>query len=164
MIVGVHSLEGLRDVRQPRAARLQIHGSTCGLYAVASVLADMNPAGTPLQFAGVREWIRANRITGRGVGLQSYELGALLNTNVSKDVAVLIERYVTEVRLLRFLERGHVIAHVDGNHWVRLLEAVDEVGLPWIRIYDPARGNYEQILSSLMIRTGHDNQMIWVRP
>ncbi len=112
----------------------------------------------------VRGQIQANRLAGRGVGLDSYELVQFLERNVGEDVAVLLERNVTESRLLEALGRGHAVAHVDGDHWVRVLGTVQDGGRTWVRIYDPARGNYEQLLSSFMTRAGQNNQIIWVRP
>jgi hypothetical protein len=163
MVVGVRSLDGLRDVRRPGEARLQSRRDTCGLFAVASILGEIVPARNPFDLSGVRGRIRANRVNGRGIGLTSYELMKLLDDSVPETAAVLIEREVTSDRLVGCLGRGHVISHVDGNHWVRVLGAIDDAGSIWVRLYDPARGTYEQLLSSFMIRAGNDNQMIWVR-
>lgn len=163
MVVGIRPLEGLRDVRNLAQARLQNRGDTCGLHVAVSVLGHVNPGGVSVDLSGVRGWIRANRTAGR-IGLNSYELTIVLNRNLSNDAAVLIERDVTEGRLLELLGRGHVISHVDGDHWVRVLGWVDDDGSTWVRLHDPARGNYEQLLSSFMTRAGRDNQMIWVRP
>ncbi len=160
MIVGVRSSDGLRDVRNLTEARLQNRRDTCGLYAVASLLDDVIPAGMAVDLSEVRGWIRANRVAGRGSGLTSYELTILAERNLPADAAVLIERVVMEGRLLDLLARGQVIAHVDGDHWVRVLGPVDEGGITWVRIYDPARGAYEQLLVSFLIRAG-ENQMIW---
>ena len=164
MTVGVRPLGGLRDVRNQEEARLQNREETCGLFAVASVLDDIDPGGGPRNFSGARDRSRANQIAHEVGGLDSFDLSSLLGRNLSEDTAVLIERDVTESRLLDFLGRGHVIAHVDGNHWVRVLAVADDGGAPWLRIYDPARGRYEQRLSSFMTRAGLNNQMVWVRP
>lgn len=163
MVVGIRPLDGLRDVRNPTEARLQSRRDTCGLYAVASLLGDFKHLGVSTHFQGVGGRIRANRVIGR-IGPDSYELMTLLDKSLPDDTAVLIERDVTEDRFLGFLGRGHVVSHVDGNYWVCVLGAVDDGGLTWIRVYDPARGCYEQLLSSFMKRVGRDNQMIWVRP
>ena len=46
---------------------------------------------------------------------------------------------VTGTELQSMLQRGAVIAHVDGNHFVRVLGAVEEGGSTWLQIYDSAR-------------------------
>jgi len=115
---GQGSLEGLRDVRDPSKARLQTRTDTCGLHAGASVLGDLGLARGSVDFSRVRGQIRANRIAGRGVGLESLELESFLDRNVGDDVPVLGTNNVTEQQLPSLLARGHVIAHVDGNHWV----------------------------------------------
>jgi RHS repeat-associated protein len=156
---GQKSLAGLRDARNLTAARLQARNSTCGLHASASVIKDVNPGGGPINYSGVRASILGNNPR----GLDTAELANFISKNVPDDVAVLIEKNVGEERLLEMLGRGRVISHVDGNHWVRVVGTFEEGGVTWVRVYDPARGNYDQLLTSFMTRTGPSNQMIWVR-
>jgi hypothetical protein len=161
---GRNSLEGLRDVRNLSEARLQTRSDTCGLYAGASVLGDIGSARGSVDFSRVRGQIRANRVAGRGTGLESLELESFLERNVADDVAVLGMSDVKEPQLPALLVRGHLIAHVDGNHWVRILGTVqdEDGGSTWVRIYDPARGNHEQLLSRFMTRAGQGNRMILI--
>jgi RHS repeat-associated protein len=157
---GQTSLNGLRDARNLTNARLQQRNSTCGLHSAQSVIGDINPQKGPLDYSGVRNQIRGNN----SAGLSTIELDGFIRRNVPDDVAVLIEYRVGEERLLEMLGRGEVISHVDGNHWVRVLGTLDEGGTGWVRVYDPARGNYEQLLTSFLTRSGPNNQMIWIRP
>jgi len=57
-----------------------------------------------------------------------------------------------------------LIAHVDGNHYVRVLGTIEDGGMQWVRVYDPARGVYEQAVFSFMTRTGPSNMMVHVVP
>ncbi len=90
------------------------------------------------------------------------ELAEFVERNGGERVVAVIQRAVTETQLPSLLQRGPVIAHVDGNHFVRVLEAVEEAGATWVQVYDPARGNYSQLISSFMSRAGPNNQMILV--
>lgn len=70
------------------------------------------------------------------------------------DGAIAMRRTgVNDEELVKMLTRGQVIAHVDGNHWVRPLSAFTRNGKTWVRVYDSGRGgSYDQLLDSFMTR------------
>jgi hypothetical protein len=163
---GQRGLSGLRDARNLLEARLQVKDSTCGLYCAVDIIDDITPNRGPLNFAGVRSQIRANAKNG-DLGLNSYEITRFIERNLEniglEDVATGILRDVTEEELLKYLGRGDVMSLVDGNHWVRVLGSLEEGGHIFLRIYDPDRGIYEQLISSFMTRNA-GRQMIYVIP
>ena len=159
---GQKSFSDLQNVRNLSGARLQVREDTCGLFAAASIIDEVNPTGTSIDISRVTSQIQGNKKNNLGLGLDSYQLTTFLDRNL-KDTAVNIMRGVRESDLLQYLTQGTVVAHVDGNHWVRVLGTVQDGNSTWVQIYDPARGNYEQLLSSFITRSGANNEMIWVR-
>ena len=158
--IGQTGLTGLRDARNLTAARLQLRDSTCGLYASLSAIEDVASRRPVIDFQGVRTSIRLNDSR----GLNSQQVVNFISRNTREEqVFARLERSLSEQQLLQLLGRERVIAHVDGNHWVRVLGSFQENGATWVRVYDPARGNYEQMLSSFMTRMGSSNQVVAVR-
>ena len=142
------TLDGLKDARNLIEAPLQVADSTCGLRSAVSVIDDVAPGHGSLNFAGVRDEIRLNG----GLGLNEVQLVKFLDNNLPSTSAAVLRISQTEDDVLALLNRGQLIAATDGNHWVRVLGVVQEGNSTWVRIYDPARGNYEQLLSSFMTR------------
>lgn len=160
---GRNSIKDLPNVRNLSEARLQVRGDTCGLFAAASIIDEFNTSGLPRDFSMVRAQVISNRVNGLGAGLAVDEVAQFIERNLP-NAAVLIQKNVRENDMMQFLSRGTVIAHVDGNHWVRVLGEIQDGNVTWLHIYDPARGNYDQTLSSFMTRSGQLNAVIWVRP
>jgi hypothetical protein len=164
--IGRTDLNGLYNARNLTIGRLQGQNSTCGLHASLSVIDDVNPARGALDVTRVRGQIRDNR----GVGLNQSQVMSFLDRNLPD--AVVVPAYgVEEAELVDYLRQGHVIAGVDRNHWVRITGTFREGNNTWVRVYDPARGNYEQLLTSFLTRMyrpgeppGFHNVIISIRP
>jgi hypothetical protein len=127
-----------------------------------SAINDVRAAKGPIDYSGTTAQLHANG----GRGLKSIELLDFVQKNLP-DATVLLKRGVTEDELIAAAARGTVLSHVDGNHWVRVLGTFEQGKRTWVRIYDPARGNYEQLATSFLTRTMAnvtENQMIFVRP
>ncbi|MGH7138395.1 MAG: hypothetical protein ACREHD_21810, partial [Pirellulales bacterium] len=152
---GAKSLTNLRDVANVTPARMQVRDDTCGLYAVWNALEDMD--GLPQKFtvpAELRNAIRANG------GVNEAELAAFVN-GLDDQLWAFTQRNVREPALAGLLARGDVIAHVDGNHWVRVVSEFSQNGQEWVRIFDSGVGAYyDQLLTSFMTRVGADNAVI----
>jgi hypothetical protein len=131
------------------------------------VVEELNP-GAVNRFPGAREAIKRNFEQQGKLGLSAQELVELLDHNLDKIAVSMIHRNADDAKILRLLQGGQtVLAHVDGNHWVRITGVFKEGNVTWVRIQDSARGNYEQLLTSLWSRLspfGAESQIIGVRP
>jgi hypothetical protein len=162
---GETGLDGLKNAANLTPARLQSSEGACGLYVGASVIEDVKP-GTVLKTDVLRADILKNATLNNKAGLKPAELTKFLETNLP-DAAVLAKSNVTEEMLLQELGRANqkVIAGVDSEHYVRLLGTIEKDGAKWVQIYDPARGNYDQLLTSFLSRCrGPQNELILIRP
>ena len=159
---GSNALQGLRDVKGFTPALTQQSSDTCGLYCAGQILDEIAPRSATAIQLGEGSYIPRLLADRGGRGLSTAEIAQLIEHNGGEDVVAIIERGVTETQLPSMFQRGPVIAHVDGIHFVRVLGTVEEGGATWVQVYDPARGSYSQLLSSFMTRVGPNNQMILV--
>ncbi|MCE9567336.1 MAG: hypothetical protein K8U57_35490 [Planctomycetes bacterium] len=164
--IGQSDLNGLHNAQNLTNGRLQGQNSTCGLNASLSVIDSVNPGRGALDVSLVRGQIRANG----GGGLNQSEVMGFLGRNLP-DAAVVPAYGINEAQIVDYVRRGEVIAAVDGNHWVRVTGTFQEGNATWVRVYDPARGNYEQLLTSFTTRmyqsgqpVGYHNVIISIRP
>ena len=157
-------LTELKNARNLSPALVQTAPDTCGLNCAGTVLAELLPGrGATVMEAGVKT-VYERLLANNGNGLNTAEMCDFLSANLGDDAAVVIQHKVKLSRLEGLLTRGKLIAHVDGNHYVRILETFEQGGIQWVRLYDPSRGKLEQLLTSFMTRTGADNQMVHIIP
>jgi hypothetical protein len=138
-------------------ARKQVRNDTCGLYSVWNAVEE---TGAVLGGHFSKRALKLRHAIRQKGGLDEVELRDLA-LNLSEHLWASYCRAVSDAGLKQLLSRGSVLAHVDGNHWVRVTDLVERGGKDWVRILDSGRGGYyDQLLSFFIERTGADNVMI----
>src|SRR5262249_35707865 len=133
---GSNALEGLRDARNFTPALTQSSLDTCGLHCADHLLEELGPrAVTSLELGG-GSYIHTLLAERGGRGLKTVELTQFIERNSIQEVNAFIKRGVNESQLPSLLRRGPLIAHVDGNHYVRVLGTAQKEGATWINLYD----------------------------
>jgi hypothetical protein len=96
-------------------------------------------------------------------GLNEVQLSGLVS-DVSDAVGVTKYGWSLD-DMYGMMNRGSVIAHVDGNHWVHVQNAFSKLdGSTWVRVYDSGRGGYyTQAAESFFSRTRSTTPIINVR-
>lgn len=154
-------LVGLNDVRNFSPGLTQTASDTCGLHCAGSVLDELLPSRTSTNVEIFSKTVAEILEENGGRGLSSLDVAQVISRN-GDDLFTNVERNVSADELVALLSRGQVIAHVNGDHFVRPLKVFEEQGVKWVRIYDPARGYYDQLLDSFITRTGANNQMVFI--
>jgi hypothetical protein len=164
VVGGTDELVGLQNARNFCDGITQIRSNTCGARCADDILQEMFPGqGVPLLELDqeVASAIAQNGQSGIGNGLSSYQLKTFI-----ENVYAVIHRDIVDAQALEeLLLRGDpLIAHVDTNHYIRLLDVTtDAGGWQWVQVYDPARGYYEQLIDSVLRRAGSGTEMITIR-
>jgi hypothetical protein len=131
----------LRSIRATRpknfeAGAFQVRNDTCGLHSVWIAIKDTTSLAKG-QFSKValklRQAIRGKR------GLHEEELVQFIN-DLDENLWAITKRAYSDLELSLSLKRGAVIAHVDGDHWVRVIQVFEEDGKQWIRVFDSGAG------------------------
>lgn len=149
----------MQDIQNITPARRQIRDDTCGLYAAWNAIEDID--ARPPKFVIPAELRRTIRAQG---GVNEQQLQRYLNS-LDDSLWALEKLNVTEADMHQMLQRSDtaVIAHVDGDHWVRVVKSFVEDGQEWVRVYDSGVGSYyDQPMTSFMARMTASNAAVLV--
>jgi hypothetical protein len=152
---GVRGISGLRNADNFVSGRLQPRTDTCGLHCAYDALQDLGTTGQFRVGSELRELIRTQG------GLEKAQIARLIES-IDDDIVAIVRTCVGLEDITNAFGRGgKVIAFVDGNHWVRVMNVFTKDGKTYVRIFDSGRGGYyDQLWDSFFTRMGADNAII----